>query len=107
MMSPELRTLLSSLCPPTSTVNLTKVTIVQDSVRFQFTATAVTASCPRCALRLSLVHSRDQHPLTDFPWSADLRRLCAEGSDTTLGMFTRAWESSGLRVCGSGGLLKA
>jgi transposase len=67
-MSYELRTLLASLFPSTCQVILTKVTIVQNSVRLQLTASAPTACCPCCAGPSSAVHSRYQRHLTDLPW---------------------------------------
>jgi transposase len=69
-MSYELQTLLASLFPSTYQVILTKVTIVQNSVRLQLTASAPTACCPCCAGPSSAVHSRYQRHLTDLPWGA-------------------------------------
>ena len=53
----------SSLFPPASAVHLIKVTVVQDSVRLQLTATDPTASCPCCAVHPSPV---------DISWGARL-----------------------------------
>jgi Transposase/zinc-finger of transposase IS204/IS1001/IS1096/IS1165 len=69
-MSYELRTLLASLCPSTHRVRLTEVTIVQNAVRLQLTASAPTVCCPCCARPSSAVHSRYQRHLTDLPWGA-------------------------------------
>jgi transposase len=69
-MSYERQTLLASLFPSTCQVILTKVTIVQNSVRLQLTASAPTACCPCCAGPSSAVHSRYQRHLTDLPWGA-------------------------------------
>src|SRR5918992_440152 len=69
-MSYELRTLLASLFPSTYRVRLTEVTIVQNAVRLQLTASAPTVCCPCCARPSSAVHSRYQRQLTDLPWGA-------------------------------------
>jgi len=69
-MTHELQTFVAALLPPTGTVRLTEVTLEQASVRLQLTAMAPTASCPRCAVPSSSVHSRYRRHLTDLPWSA-------------------------------------
>jgi transposase len=57
-------TLLSSI----PGVHLDQVTVEQEAVRLQLTATAPQARCPRCAVPSSSVHSRYQRHLTDLPW---------------------------------------
>jgi transposase len=74
-MAYELRTLISSLLPPGSTVNFIKVTVAHDYVLLQLRATAPTASCPRCAVPSSSVHSRYHRHLTDLPWGLRLVRI--------------------------------
>lgn len=49
-------------------MRFTQVTVEQDTIQLQLTATAPTASCPGCALPSSAVHSRYQRHLTDLPW---------------------------------------
>jgi transposase len=69
-MTHELRTLIAALLPPTGTVRLTEVTVEQTAVRLQLTATTPTATCPRCAVPSSAVHSRYQRHPADLPWGA-------------------------------------
>ena len=69
-MSYELHTLIVSSFPPACPVRVTRVTVTQDAVRLQLTATAPTACCPDCAGSSSAVHSRYQRQLTDLPWGA-------------------------------------
>jgi transposase len=69
-MTHELQTLISALLPSTSTVHLTALTIEQDAVVLQLTATAPTASCPGCTVPSSSVHSRYGRHVTDLPWGA-------------------------------------
>ncbi len=49
-------------------MRLAKVTVEQETVRLQLTATAPRACCPRCTVPSSSVHSRYQRHLTDLPW---------------------------------------
>src|SRR6266850_3652374 len=51
------------------------VTIAQEYVLRQLTATAPTACCPCCAVPSSSVHSRYQRHLTELPWGMRLVRL--------------------------------
>jgi transposase len=67
-MTHELRRLITALLPSTSTVHLTALTIEQESVVLQLTATAPTASCPRCTVPSSSVHSRYGRHVTDLSW---------------------------------------
>jgi len=64
------QTLMTALLPLTGAMRLTEVTMEQASVRLQLTATAPTATCPRCAVSSSSIHSRYQRHLTDLPWGA-------------------------------------
>jgi transposase len=74
-MHHDLRTLITTLLPPTCTVRLTEVTLEQASVRLQLTATAPSAACPRCAMPSSSVHSRYQRQLADLPWGSRAVRI--------------------------------
>jgi transposase len=67
-MAHALYTLITALLPPTCTTRLTKVTVEQETVQLQLTATAPSAACPRCAVSSSVVHSRYQRHLTDLSW---------------------------------------
>jgi hypothetical protein len=49
-------------------MRFTQVTVKQETIQLQLTATAPTASCPGCALLSSAVHSRYQRHATDLPW---------------------------------------
>jgi len=69
-MTHELHRLITALLPSTSTVHLTALTIEQESVVLQLTATAPTASCPGCTVPASSVHSRYGRHVTDLPWGA-------------------------------------
>ena len=59
---------VAHVLPPTWAVRLTEVTMESAKVCLQLTITAVAASCPRCAVPSSSVHSRYQRHLTDLPW---------------------------------------
>jgi transposase len=74
-MTHELQRLITALLPPTSIVHLTALTSEQESVVLQLTATAPTASCPRCTVPSSSVHSRYGRHVTDLPWGALAVRL--------------------------------
>jgi transposase len=74
-MTHELHTLISAVLPSTSTVHLTALTIEQDTVVLQLTATAPTATCPSCAVPSSAIHSRYQRHPTDLPWGTCAVRL--------------------------------
>jgi transposase len=67
-MGHTLQTLLTALLPATCPVHLTALTIADESVQLQLTATAPTAACPCCAVPSSSVHSRYQRRLVDLPW---------------------------------------
>jgi transposase len=67
-MTHVLHTFVTTLLSFTPEVHLDQVTMEQDTVRLQLTATAPTAACPRCAVPSSSVHSRYQRHLTDLPW---------------------------------------
>ena len=69
-MTHELHRLITAWLPSTSTVHLTALTIEQESVVLQLTATAPTASCPGCTVPASSVHSRYGRHVTDLPWGA-------------------------------------
>jgi transposase len=74
-MSHELYTLVNELPPPTCTVRLAEVTVEQESVQLQLTATAPTACCPGCGVPSPSVHSRYQRRLTDLPWGTRAVRI--------------------------------
>jgi transposase len=67
-MAHELQTLITTLFPCARGIRLTEITLEDESVRLQLTATAPTAICPRCAVSSSSIHSRYQRHLTDLPW---------------------------------------
>ena len=67
-MTHGLHTFVTTLLSLTPDVHLDKVTVEQDTVRLQLTATAPHARCPCCAVPSSSVHSRYQRHLTDLPW---------------------------------------
>src|SRR6266516_807218 len=69
-MAHELQTLITKLFPRARGIRLTDITIEDEAVRLQLTATAPTAACPRCAVSSSSIHSRYQRRLTDLPWGA-------------------------------------
>jgi transposase len=74
-MTHELHRLITALLPSTSTVHLTALTIEQESMSLQLTATAPTASCPRCAEPSSSIHSWYQRHPTDLPWGPYVVRI--------------------------------
>jgi transposase len=74
-MTHELHRLITAVLPSTSTVHLTALTIEQESVSLQLTATAPTASCPRCTAPSSSIHSRYQRHPTDLPWGTYVVRI--------------------------------
>jgi transposase len=67
-MAHILDTLITALLPPIRTVRFTQVTVEQDTIQLQLTATAPTACCPSCAIPSSSVHIHYQRHLTDLPW---------------------------------------
>jgi transposase len=67
-MAPTLDTLITAILPPTRTVRFTQVTVEQETIHLQLTATAPTATCPGCARPSSAVHSRYQRHVTDLSW---------------------------------------
>jgi transposase len=69
------RTFVTHLLPPTRSVRLTGMAIEPESVLLHVTTRAPAASCPRCAVPSSTVHSRYQRRLTDLPWGTRPRRL--------------------------------
>jgi transposase len=74
-MGHALQTLLTALLPSTCSIQLTALTIEDESVQLQLTATALTAACPRCAVPSSSVHSRYQRRLADLPWGTRAVRI--------------------------------
>jgi transposase len=74
-MGNTLQTLLTAFLPATCPAHLTALTIEDESVQLQLTATAPTAACPCCAVPSSSVHSRYQRRLVDLPWGARGVRL--------------------------------
>jgi transposase len=69
-MTDELYTCITALLPPSCAVRLTEVTVAQENVLLQLTATAPTTACPLCAVPSSSVHSRYQRQLADLPWGS-------------------------------------
>src|SRR2546430_17560751 len=69
-MTHELHRPITALLRATSTVHLTALTIEQESVVLQLTATTPTAACPCCTVPSSSVHSRYGRHVTDLPWGA-------------------------------------
>jgi transposase len=67
-MTHVLHTFVTTLLSSTPDVHLDKVTVEQNTVRLQLTATAPHARCPCCAVPSSSVHNRYQRHLTDLPW---------------------------------------
>jgi transposase len=74
-MTHILYTFVTTLLASTPDVHLDQVTVEQDTVRLQLTATAPHARCPCCAVPSSSVHSRYQRHLTDLPWGVHLVRI--------------------------------
>jgi transposase len=74
-MTHVLHTFVTTLLSSTPDVHLDQVTVEQDTVRLELTATAPQARCPCCAVSSSSVHSRYQRHLTDLPWGVCLVRL--------------------------------
>jgi transposase len=71
----EPHTLITALLPPIDGIRLLEVSVEQESVRLQLTATTPTAACPRCAVPSSSVHSHYQRRLTDLPWGRRAVRI--------------------------------
>jgi transposase len=67
-MAHALQTLITNLFPRAYGIRLMEITIEDEALRLQLTATAPTAACPRCAVASSSVHSRYRRHLTDLPW---------------------------------------
>ncbi len=67
-MTHVLHTFVTTLLASTPEVHLDKVTVEQDTVRLQLTATSPHARCPCWAVPSSSAHSRYQRHLTDLPW---------------------------------------
>src|SRR5262245_32315745 len=74
-MTHVLHTFVTTLLSSTPDVRLDKVTLEQDTVRLELTATAPQARCPCCAVPSSSVHSYYQRHLTDLPWGTRVVRL--------------------------------
>jgi transposase len=74
-MTHVLHTFVTTLLSSTPDVHLDQVTVEQDTVRLQLTATAPQARCPCCAVPTSSVHSRYQRRLTDLPWGVHPVRI--------------------------------
>jgi len=74
-MTHVLHTFVTTLLASTPDVHLDQVTVDQDTVRLELTATAPQARCPCCAVSSSSIHSRYQRHLTDFPWGVHLVRI--------------------------------
>ena len=75
MMAHALQTLSTTRFPCARGIRLTEITIEEESVRLQLTATAPTAACPCWAVSSSSVHRRSQRHLTDLPWRTHAVRL--------------------------------
>jgi transposase len=94
-MSHELQAFVATLLSPTSDVRLAKITVEQDTVRLQLTATAPHACCPYCTVPSSSVHSRYQRHLTDLPWGVrpvrirlTVRKFVCRNTTCTRRIFT-------------------
>jgi len=74
-MTHVLHTFVTTLLSSTADVYLDKITMEQDTVRLELTATAPHARCPCCAVSSSSIHSRYQRHLTDLPWGVRLVRI--------------------------------
>jgi transposase len=74
-MTHVLHTFVTTLLASTPDVHLDKVTVEQDTVRLELTATAPHARCPWCAVSSSSIHSRYRRHLTDLPWAVRLVRI--------------------------------
>jgi transposase len=74
-MTHVLHTFITTLLSSTPDVHLDKVTVEQDTVRLQLTATTPHARCPCGAVPSSSVHRRYQRRLTDLPWGVHPVRL--------------------------------
>src|SRR3712207_5465826 len=74
-MTHVLHTFVTTLLSSTPDMRLDKVTVAQDTVRLQLTATAPHAHCPCCTVPSSSVHSRYQRRLTDLPWGVHPVRI--------------------------------
>jgi transposase len=70
-----LQAFITGLLPSTHKLRLTEVTVEDESVRLQLTATAPTACCPCCTAPSSSVHGRYQRHLTDLPWGPRAVRI--------------------------------
>jgi transposase len=71
----EPHTLMTELLPPIDGIRLLEVSVEQESVRLQLTATTPTAVCPRGAVSSSSVHSHYRRRLTDLPWGRRAVRI--------------------------------
>ena len=74
-MTHVLHTFVTTLLSSTPDVHLDKVTVEQDTVWLELTATAPHARCPCCAVSSSSIHSRYQRHLTDLPWGMRAVRI--------------------------------
>jgi transposase len=74
-MTHVLHTFVTTLLSLTPDVHLDKVTVEQDAVRLQLTATGPHARCPCCTVPSSSVHSRYPRHLTDLPWGTRVVRI--------------------------------
>jgi hypothetical protein len=67
-MSDAFYTFITALLPLSYAVRRTEVTVEQEYVVLQLTATMPTAYGPCCGVPSSSVHRHDQRRLTDLPW---------------------------------------
>jgi transposase len=74
-MTHVLHTFVTTLLSSTPDVHLDQVTVEQDTVWLELTATAPQARCPCCAVPSSSVHSHYQRHLTDLPWGTRVVRI--------------------------------
>jgi transposase len=70
-----LHTFVTTLLSSTADVYLDKITMEQDTMRLELTATAPHARCPCCTVSSSSIHRRYQRHLTDLPWGMRLVRI--------------------------------
>jgi transposase len=74
-MSHELNSLVTALLPASAAVRLVDLTVTDEQLLLQLTATTATAACPLCATPSATIHSHYQRQLTDLPWGTLQIRL--------------------------------
>jgi transposase len=74
-MSHDLFSLVTALLPGLAAVRLAHLTVADEQLLLDLTATAATASCPLCTTPSATIHSRYQRHLSDVPWGTLSVRL--------------------------------